>query len=59
MFLLRISPNRACDVGVLADLLEGWWSGVTAGQAGDILKTIEKHMVFEHFLSKTYKNTRF
>ena len=53
------SPNRACDVGVLADLVESWWSGVTAGQLPDIFKTIEKHGGFGHFLSKNCKNTRF
>ena len=57
--ILQNSPNRACDVGVLADLLKGWWTGVTASQPGLAPKTIEKHMVFEHFLSKTYENTKF
>ena len=46
-------------VGVLADLLEGRWSQVTAVAPGLALKNIEKHKVFEASLSKTNENTRF
>ena len=40
-------PQTDSSVGVLADLVEGWWGGVTAGARAPALKTD-----FETFFQK-------